>query len=87
MAARDSLAKYYGPTGYVSPERVRELNDVVTVSGVWLRREGGESASNSDAVVLVEIDGKWLEIIREGLFGSFSYCIGPEGIKSKASRS
>ncbi len=48
----------------------------VLVTGVWLRREG------TDAVVLVERDGRWIEIIRELDVDQppFSHITEPAGI-------
>lgn len=49
----------------------------VAVDGIWLRREG------DDAVVLVERDGRWLEIIREHIDGPFSHICEPNGVREK----
>lgn len=40
-------------------------------SAIWLRREG------DDVVVLVEIDGQWVERIRERADGAFSHIAEP----------
>ena len=47
----------------------------VTISGLWLRRSG------NNAVVSVEIDGKWLDVITEHVDGQFSHIVEPCGIK------
>lgn len=55
------------------------------ITGVWLRREGGESDPKADAVVLLEIDGRWVEVIRERAAGNFSHICEEGGIR-KADR-
>jgi hypothetical protein len=50
----------------------------IAVDGIWLRREG------EYAVVLAELDGKWVEVIREHVEGPFSHIVEPDGIKAKA---
>ena len=47
--------------------------DATSKVAVWLRTEGGESNPNRSVVVLVEIDGKWHEIIRERMDGEISH--------------
>jgi hypothetical protein len=49
----------------------------VVVSGIWLRAEG------KHAVVLVERDGQWTEVIREFLESPFSHIIEPDGVRSR----
>ena len=44
------------------------------VSGIWLRREGNY------AVVLVEHEGEFVEVIREHIEGPFSHIVEPTGI-------
>lgn len=51
----------------------------VEVSGIWLQREG------DDAVVMVERDGRWIEVIREHVDGPFSHIVEPSGIRACAS--
>lgn len=46
---------------------------------IWLRREG------DFAVVLIEKDGAFVEVIREPLDGPFSHIVEPSGIKAKLS--
>ena len=58
------------------PLRTRQVP--VTVQGVWLRREV------EHAVVLVERDGRWIEIIREHIDGPFSHIVEPAGIRRLA---
>ena len=48
----------------------------VVVSAIWLRREGNH------AVVLIERDGKWHEIIVEPLDSQFSHIIEPSGVRA-----
>jgi len=55
------------------------MNDPVLVRGIWLRREGDH------AVVLAEVDGEWVEVIREHVDGPFSHIVEPNGIRAKAS--
>jgi len=50
-------------------------NTPVAVTGIWLVRSGGH------AVVLAEIDGVWVEVIREGYDGSFSHIVEPGGMR------
>jgi hypothetical protein len=52
----------------------------VSVTGIHLVAEGG------DAVVRVEIDGRWVEVIREGLDGPFSHIVEPGGIEQAAAK-
>ena len=49
----------------------------VAVDGIWLRREGDH------AVVLVERDGRWLEIIREYIDAPFSHICEPNGVRAR----
>jgi len=63
------LMKDYG--GKYNPEH----QCPVVVSGIWLRAEG------QHAVVLVERDGRWVEVIREPLDAPFSHIIEPNGIR------
>ena len=49
----------------------------VEVDGIWLRREGDY------AVVLIERNGEWIEIIREHFDGSFSHICEPNGVRAK----
>ncbi len=49
----------------------------VAVNGIWLRREGDH------AVVLVERDGAWLDIIREHIDGPFSHICEPNGVRAR----
>jgi len=51
------------------------------ISGIWLRREEVDD-DYSDAVVLVEIDGRWYEVLRERLNGIFSSSVSASGIES-----
>lgn len=53
--------------------------DAVAVSGIHLLRLGG------DVVVRAEIDGKWVEVIRELHDGQFSHIVEPGGMR-KATR-
>jgi hypothetical protein len=49
----------------------------VAVDGIWLRREGDY------AVVLVQRDGQWREIIREHVDGPFSHICEPNGVRAR----
>lgn len=44
---------------------------------IWLRRVG------DFAVVEVEFDGEWVEVIREHVDGNFSHCVHPVGIQER----
>ncbi len=46
----------------------------ISVSGVWLRRVG------DNAVVAVEIDGRWRDVIIERSEGNFSHIVEVSGI-------
>lgn len=50
----------------------------ITLTGIRLHRD------MNDAVVSVEINGKWIEVIREGCDSNFSHIIEPLGIKRLA---
>ena len=50
------------------------MNQPVSVSGVWLRREGDR------VVVLFERDGKWYRAISEHMDSQFSHIIEPLGM-------
>jgi hypothetical protein len=49
----------------------------VVVTGIWLRAEG------DSAVVLVERDGRWVEVIRETKDSPFSHIVEPNGIRQR----
>ena len=48
----------------------------IGIEGLWLIRLG------TDAVVRVEIDGTWMEVVRESLDGEFSHIVEPNGIQA-----
>ena len=48
------------------------------VTGIWLRREG------DDAVVLAEINGSFVEVIRERAEGPFSHIVEDDGMQAIA---
>lgn len=52
----------------------------VPVTAVWLRAEG------KHAVVLVELEGKWIEVCREFMEGPFSHIVEGRGIDSRAEK-
>jgi hypothetical protein len=52
------------------------MKDSVSVQGVMLRRSG------SDAIVEVEIEGKWVEVIREQADANYSHIVEPHGIRN-----
>lgn len=49
---------------------------------LWLRADGGERGIQH-AVLLIEKDGKWIELIRETQGGPFSHIIEPLGIAKR----
>ena len=53
------------------------MQEPITVSGIQLVRIGDY------AIVNVEVDGKWVEVIREHVEGSFSHIVEPSGIRTK----
>lgn len=50
----------------------------VAVSGIHLLRIG------EHAIVKVEIDSQWIEVIRERYDGAFSHIVEPSGIRRAA---
>ena len=50
---------------------------------IWVRRDGTEDADDADVVVLAEVDGEWIEIIRERLSSNFSTCVTVEAVVEK----
>lgn len=50
----------------------------VPISGVWLRREGDY------VIVCVEVDGKWVQAIKEHHDGNFSHICEAAGILHRA---
>lgn len=57
--------------------RRRPFYEPFAVEGVWLRRDGDH------AVVLVEVEGEWHEVIREHYDGNFSHITESGGIRSR----
>lgn len=51
-------------------------DEPVTVGGVWLRRSGDR------AIVAVEINGCWRDVIVEPLSDNFSHIVEPSGIRA-----
>lgn len=54
--------------------------EAVIITGVMLRREGGSERGGGHAVVELEIDGQWLEVMREPIDANFSTIIEASGI-------
>lgn len=53
----------------------------VPITGLWLRKEGNH------AVVLVELEGQWVEVCREHTAeGPFSHIVEPAGIDARAEK-
>ena len=52
--------------------------DSIAVQGIHLFRLG------EHVIVSVEVDGKWVEVIRERRDGSFSHIVEPGGIREAA---
>lgn len=50
--------------------------EVIAVSGIMLRRSG------LNAIVSVDIDGTWHDVIVEPLDANFSHIVEPRGIQS-----
>lgn len=57
------------------------MADTVQVSGVHLKRIGDK------AIVAVEVDGRWVDIIEEYYDGSFSHICEPGGIRARVANS
>lgn len=51
------------------------MQDPVTISGVHLKRIGDY------AIVAVEVDGQWVDVIKEFHDGNFSHIVEPNGIR------
>ena len=49
----------------------------IAIEGVWVRREGAR------VIVLVQVDGGWVEVIREGIDGPFSHTVASSGIRRR----
>lgn len=56
-------------------------NDTICISGLMLRRTGGENNPSAKVVVELEIDGVWQEVAEELLESNFSTIIEPAGIR------
>lgn len=69
------LAMAYTARSELAKDVILTHGDRISVSGVMLRRVGDH------AVVEVEIDGRWVEVIREALDGNFSHIVEPRGIR------
>ena len=52
-------------------------NTAVPVTGIHLLRIGDQ------AIVRAEIDGVWVEVIREHVDGSFSHIVEPAGMRAR----
>ena len=64
-----------------TPKENQEAAQHATGYGpIWLRREGDY------AIVEVEFDGEWVEVIREHIDGNFSHCVHPVGIQEQMYR-
>lgn len=48
---------------------------------IHLRREGGI------AIVSIEVDGKWVDVIKENASGNYSHIVEPSGIEAAVRRS
>lgn len=46
----------------------------IAVEGIWLLRDGDK------VIVRAEIDGKWIDVIREHHDGMFSHIVEPAGM-------
>lgn len=55
--------------------------DSIEITGIMLRRSGAESDPLAHAVVEVEINGKWVEVMRELIGSNFSHIVNPAGIR------
>jgi hypothetical protein len=57
------------------------MQEPVSVQGIHLFRNGDH------VVVSVEIEGRWVEVIREWHDGAFSHIVEPNGIRRAAEKS
>ena len=69
------MKKFYGPSGYVPPGLDKQE---ICVTGIHLLR------LDPYVVVRAEINGKWVDVIRECLDGQFSHIVEPEGMMDAA---
>lgn len=53
----------------------------LNISGIQLVRQNRNNSVTQDAVVLIEVHGVWVELIREVVDGPFSHIIEPGGIQ------
>jgi len=62
------------------------VQPIESITGVWLRRIGGEDDPNAMVVVDVEHhnDGVWRELIRERLDSNFSHCAHANALNSRS---
>lgn len=51
------------------------MKQPISITGLMLRRQGDH------AIVEVEVEGVWVEIIKEHLDGNFSHIVEPAGIR------
>lgn len=51
------------------------------ISGIKLVRQHRDNGVTQEAVVLIEVHGVWVEVIRESLDGPFSHIVEPSGIQ------
>jgi hypothetical protein len=56
------------------------MNEPVGVTGIWLVRIGDA------AIVKAEIDGHWVEVIREGFDGFYSHIVEPGGMRAASKK-
>ena len=47
----------------------------IAISGIHLARNGDH------AIVAIEVEGRWIEVIREFAEGPFSHIVEPEGMR------
>ena len=59
-------------TRFFSRPAHRGGQEPIAVEGVWLRKEGAR------AIVLVQVDGEWVEVIRESVDAPFSHTVDAE---------
>lgn len=65
------------------PESVGQ--SAIAVSGIWLRRDGGENEVGR-VIVSVDINGRWVDVISEVADGAFSHIVEPLGIRGAIRR-
>jgi hypothetical protein len=55
----------------------------IAITGLMLRRAGGESNPFATVVVEIEVDGKWFIVCTEMIEANFSIIVEPAGMRNR----